>query len=127
MTDEASSRSSTVRWADVERKVGDIKLTPTQVLGYRLFTIVAILIGLLLLVFVGFCFLTWPRQGDIRAMLPPTASADDYAATVRVLRGDWQSDARDLAQLLVIGPFVPLLSAIIGYILGKNDVGGEEE
>jgi hypothetical protein len=118
------AETASVSWRDIEHTLGDVKLTPTQILGYRLFFTITVLLGALVFVVVLDAVLTWPRSGEVAGLLSGLP-ASDRAVALRQLRSDWHSDVRDVAQLLVIGPFVPILSAIVGYLLGRNELSWE--
>lgn len=121
MSRAEQSDDSTISWGDLEKAAGgDAKLTPTQKLGFDLFKWVIGLLGVLIVLATLYALLTWPRASELDDLLrglPP----DARAAALRTARADWHSDVRNFVQLLVIGPFVPILSAIIGYVLGKNE------
>jgi len=109
-----------VTWDEIEHGATDkITLTPTQELGYRLFQIVLIAIAVGAAALTIYAFLTWPRPGEVQGFLSAMEPADQANALLD-LRLAWHSEFRNLAQTLLVGPLVPLLSTIIGYVLGRE-------
>lgn len=108
-----------VTWSDLERDTGKVTLTPTQELGYRLFLTILALIGILFIGLAAYAGLTWPRVGEVSAIVADLPEAEQ-AQALSQLRTDWHREVRETAQTVALGPLVPLLSAIIGYVLGRE-------
>ncbi len=92
-------------------------------LGYRLFKWLLILAFFLLLGLMGYAWWTYPTSADATGLLPPAASLDARLDAVRELRRDWLQQVKDLGQMFVLTPVLPLISAVIGYLFGvrRND------
>jgi len=115
-----AEQAETISWTDVEKGTGKVELTATQMIGFQLFKIVTGLLGALIVILAAYALLTWPRADEVGSLLEGL-EASERAAALRDLRSDWHGEVRSLAQLLVIGPFVPILSAIVGYMFGRNE------
>lgn len=114
-------RSDRVTWGELERGLGRarVKLTPTQELGYRLFVFVVMAIVVGFVAWVAYAWLTWPRGAELGRTLEGLSGAES-AAILQQLRNDWHREIRQTAVTMFVGPLVPLLSAIIGYVLGRE-------
>ncbi|HJT91750.1 MAG TPA: hypothetical protein VJ777_07370 [Mycobacterium sp.] len=103
-----------------ETPTGRAKPTKTlPEIGLYLFQLLAALVALSLVCLVLYGWLTFPRLGEVRKALGPNADVDGLRSW-QEMRGQWSSDLKDLAQLFVVTPLLPLLGTVIGYIFGRQ-------
>jgi hypothetical protein len=92
---------------------------PRMLLGYWVFLwllgLLAVFAGLL----VVYAVCTFPRFSDIQAALANQSQADMLKAYTDA-RSAWVGQFKDIGQLYVISPIVPLLGAVLGYIFGHQ-------
>lgn len=88
----------------------------------QLFRWVMIALGVGALLLAGYGVLTWPTP-DLVANALGDATLAERTAALRELRADWHEQTRQTAAVVLVGPMMTLLSAIIGYVLGRESGG----
>lgn len=63
--------------------------------------------------------MTWPRADEVATVLRDLEPAE-RANALKDLRVAWHDNIRQTAQVVAVGPLVPLLGTIIGYVLGRE-------
>jgi len=88
-------------------------------LGFRIFKWLIALTVFMLLLLVVYGWTTYPNRSDYF----PTSSAGptDPWKAYQDARDSWVTQIKDLGQLFVLTPLVPLMGAVIGYIFGKAE------
>ncbi|GAA0811046.1 hypothetical protein [Spirilliplanes yamanashiensis] len=97
-------------------------------LGYRLFKWLLILAFFLLVGLMGYAWWTYPTTADATALLPAASGLDARLEAIRELRRDWLQQVKDLGQMFVLTPVVPLIAAVVGYLFGvrRSTPSGQE-
>jgi hypothetical protein len=142
----ASASSS--RWR-FEAAVKDTD--PPQVVGYKIFVRLLLLVLLLLGLLTFYAWVSYPKYEEILGLVdsanasalrvtsvPPTTSRNsgspevDYTVAAvnpaeawEQARRAWLTNLKDLGQLFLLTPVFPLIGAVIGYIFGERR--GREE
>lgn len=90
--------------------------------GMKLIAWLLILIGVSLALITLIAIITYPSQADTLKLVGKGSGGETPTAieTYRQLRDDWASTVKDLAQLLVVSLFVPLLATIIGHVFTRS-------
>jgi len=88
-------------------------------LGFVLFSVVAALALVFFTALAALTALTVPTVDMADKLMPQTTDAERLKAYAD-LRSAWLQQTTTLAQLLVFGSLVPVLSTIIGYVLGSE-------
>lgn len=91
---------------------------PRGVLGYRIFKWLLLLVAVFIALLTVYGFLTYPKLADSRTLAGPNG---DAVAAFRQARADWLSSVKDLGQIFLITPVLPLIGAVLGYIFGRNE------
>ena len=87
-------------------------------LGYRIFKWLLTLAIFLFLGLMVYAWWTYPTSAAATALLPTGSGLDDRLLAVRELRRDWLQQVKDLGQMFVLTPVLPLIAAVIGYLFG---------
>lgn len=106
--------------ADKEAGRTDPELSAHQYLGWKLFTWVLIALGVGAALLCGYAIATYP-DGQVIATAVTGLSATERVELLRELRADWHDQVRQTAQVVLIGPLITLLTAIVGYIIGRGE------
>lgn len=77
------------------------------------------LVALVLILIAAYAAMTRPTVDDALTLVP---QADDRYQAYRELRSSWFSEIKDLVQLTVVSLLIPLVSTVIGYTLGRNEL-----
>lgn len=100
------------------RKTGSLReVPPLSRLGYQIFKWLIGLICAFVIVLCLFAVFTYPRLEDIRGLVP---SGTDALGPWREMRAEWMTQFKDLGQLYLVTPILPLLGAVMGYIFGRH-------
>lgn len=91
---------------------------PRGVLGYKIFKWLLLLVGVLLFLLTMYAVFTYPSPSDARLLADDPAGA---AVAYGQLKSDWLSSVKDLGQIFIITPVLPLIGAVLGYIFGKDE------
>ena len=92
-------------------------------LGYRLFKWLLVLAFFLIAGLMGYAWWTYPTTADASALLPASADLAERLDAVRDLRRDWLQQVKDLGQMFVLTPVLPLIAAVVGYLFGVRRSG----
>ncbi|MDQ3914265.1 MAG: hypothetical protein M3285_12625 [Actinomycetota bacterium] len=94
-------------------------------LGYWIFLwlLGLVLVEVALLVLYG--LKTYPRLEEVRELVTADSSIEPLQAW-REMRDEWVVQFKDLGQVFLVNPIVPLLGAVLGYIFGSRQVSGDD-
>ncbi len=59
---------------------------------------------------------TYPKTGEVSAVIGAQTAEQDRVAVYRELRSDWLSTIKDLGLTFTITPVLTLLGTVVGYI-----------
>lgn len=128
MTGEPAARShDQISLVDLEKNAvpnrAAFEIPPRRVVGLKIFKwLLWLVVGMIaLLVLYGWA--TYPRIDEIRSL---AGAGSDATAAYTKARADWVASVKDLGQLFLITPILPLLSAVLGYMFGRNETVGED-
>lgn len=97
----------------------------SQALSDRMFTgaiIFFVIAGLALVFFAGLAVVTgatMPTPAMVNDLMP-TGTADERLQAYHDLHSAWVQQTTTLGQLVLFGSIIPLISTIIGYVLGSE-------
>lgn len=97
-----------------------------RITGVRLFRLTYRLIIGVLIALAIYAFLTYPRTDQLLVLIGEESPVDRLAA-YEAMRRAWFDELIEIVQVLLIGPFVPLLTAIVGYIFGSSGVSNDDD
>lgn len=89
-------------------------------IGYRIFKWLLLLITTLLLLLVVYAWRTYPDATAVDDLLVAGATPPERLAVLEALRSSWLTSVKDLGQMFVLTPVIPLLGAVVGYIFGVS-------
>lgn len=110
-----------ISFEELERDVpsgAKFREMPRGVLGYRIFKWLLLLVAVLLALLTLYAYLTYPDLKDIQALAGRDGDAMNAYSQAR---SDWLSSVKDLGQIFIITPVLPLIGAVLGYIFGRNE------
>lgn len=93
---------------------------PVRRTGLFLFVLVGGITVAVLVVLALYGWWTYPSVTDVAALLEGREEANRLEAWQQE-QANWMQRLRDLAQTFLLTPFVPLLTAIAGYIFGVRE------
>ena len=117
--------SDEVSIQEIEQETGvteEPTLPPLARVGYKIFLWLLLLILLLALLLMIYAWWTYPRLGDVVALVAEQPDVDPLQAW-RDTRAEWVTQFKDLGQLFLVSPVIPLLGAVLGYIFGRQQAG----
>lgn len=123
----AEGSQAQISLADVEKNAvpnrAAFQIPPRRVVGLKIFKwLLWLVVGMIaLLVLYGWA--TYPRIDEIRSL---AGTGADATAAYTKARADWVASVKDLGQLYLITPILPLLSAVLGYMFGRNETVAED-
>lgn len=88
--------------------------------GVRLFRWVLVLVGVIALVVGLYAAVSFPYDHQVSPLLKDMPPGERLAAW-KEIRADWRTGLIQFTQTILIAPFVPLLTAIVGYIFGSRE------
>jgi hypothetical protein len=88
-------------------------------IGLTAFRWVVAVTAAALVLLAGFGILTYPRLEEVERM----AGGATAISVHRELTGEWFARIKDLGQLFILTPLLPLLGVILGYIFGREQQG----
>jgi hypothetical protein len=91
---------------------------PRTVLGYLIFKWLLLLIGILLGLLTVYGVLSYPSISDARSL---AGASGDAGVILQQAKAEWVSSIKDLGQIFLITPVLPLLGAVLGYIFGRHE------
>ena len=94
------------------------KELPRGVLGYRIFKWLLLVVAVFIALLTLYGFLTYPKLAYSQTLAGPHG---DAVAAFREARADWLTSVKDLGQMFLITPILPLIGAVLGYIFGRNE------
>ena len=98
------------------------KEIPIRRLGREIFLWLLALVALELILLSMYAFWTFPGIGDVAQM---TEAAADRNKNWTEARSAWVASLKDLGQIYLLTPVLPLIGAVIGYMFGRQQVGSE--
>lgn len=122
--DSAARKNKTAIFATLDKeepgaKVASEWFKDRTFTGAILFFVVA---GLALVFFIGLCLVTWatlPSAGMISELMP-SGNALDRLQAYQDLHNAWVQQTTTLGQLVLFGSVIPVISTIVGYVLGSE-------
>lgn len=123
----AGGSHAQISLADVEKNAvpnrAAFQIPPRRVVGLKIFKwLIWLVVGMTaLLVLYGWA--TYPRIEEIRSL---AGTGPEAIAAYSKARADWVASVKDLGQLFLITPILPLLSAVLGYMFGRNETVAED-
>lgn len=123
----AEGSQAQISLADVEKnavpKRAAFQIPPRRVVGLKIFKwLMWLVVGMMaILVFYGWA--TYPRIDEIRSL---AGTRPEGIAAYTEARAAWVASVKDLGQLYLITPILPLLSAVLGYMFGRNETVAED-
>ena len=110
---------------DVDNVAGEVERLDELDLrraGVNLFYVVVAALGfvcLCLMFYVGF---TYPQPADFAALFDDLPPAERVVA-VQDATDRWRAHLIEIVQIGLVGPFIPLMTAILGYLFGTQKAG----
>jgi hypothetical protein len=89
-------------------------------IGYRMFKWLLALTIVLVVGLSMYAWLTYPSPESVRRLLGEETPSAERLQALRTLRGDWLASVKDLGQMFLLTPILPLLGAVAGYIFGVS-------
>ncbi len=111
---------------DVESTTFPRKATfsmPRRMMGLKIFKWLLWLVVGMVVLLAWYGWATFPRVGEFRSLAGHGPSA---LAAYSKARADWVSSVKDLGQLFIVTPVLPLLSAVLGYMFGRNEADSND-
>lgn len=94
-------------------------------LGYWIFLWLLGLVVVLVALLVLYGLKTYPRLAEVRELVTADSSIEPLQAW-REMRDEWVVQFKDLGQVFLVNPIVPLLGAVLGYIFGSRQASGDD-
>ena len=91
---------------------------PRSVLGYRIFKWLFLLVTGLFVAVITYAVLTYPQEETILRL---AGKETDLVSVYKQARADWLDSVKDLGQTFLLAPLLPLLTAVLGYIFGRDE------
>lgn len=98
------------------------QVPPLAQLGYKIFRYLLLLIAFVGVLLVVYALTTYPSQDEIQEIIGNAEGVEALQAW-RETRAEWVDQFKDLGQLFLVTPIVPLLGAVLGYIFGRQQAG----
>lgn len=112
--------------ADVENRVPNraaFQIPPRRLVGLMIFKWLLWLVAGMIALLVLYGWATYPRIDEIRSL---AGAGLEATAAYTEARAAWVASIKDLGQLYLITPILPLLSAVLGYMFGRNETVAED-
>jgi hypothetical protein len=95
---------------------------PTLVIiGWRVFLVLVAFIGVSYLVMAVFAWSIYPHLSAFGTeMNTPELCASGTVARWRNAHEQWLATIKELGQLFIVTPLLPLLGAVLGYVFGRE-------
>ena len=111
---------------DVEEKVSAkaaFQIPHRRVVGLQIFKwLLWLVVGMIILLTL-YAWATFPRISEIKEI---AGTGPEATVAYAKARADWSASVKDLGQLFLITPVFPLLSAVLGYMFGRNEAVPED-
>lgn len=95
---------------------------PLAQLGYKIFKWLLLLIAVVAALLSVYALTTYPSLQEVQNLTAGQQDVDALQAW-RETRSEWVDQFKDLGQLFLVTPIVPLLGAVLGYIFGRQQAG----
>jgi hypothetical protein len=121
----SSAASTTVSVEDLEAELppSTTKEISTTEFGYKVFKWLLCLVGLLFLALALFATVTYPSLAEAKALAGPQGNVGTALGDART---QWFSQVKDVGQLFLVTPVLPLLGTVLGYMFGRNETARTE-
>lgn len=105
---------------------------PLRVIGWRAFQLLVGFVGLSLAALAVFAWSTYPSLPEVMAAMaepagpvvtsaqPCEVAGPDAASLWSQARTEWLAGIKELGQMFVLTPLLPLLGTVLGYIFGRE-------
>jgi hypothetical protein len=124
----STGKPAEVRFTQIEDETGikeNPKVPPLAQLGFSIFKYLILLFGLVAFVLALYAVATYPRLESVLRFVNEESDLDALKAW-RETRAEWFSQFKDMGQLFLVTPIVPLLGAVLGYIFGRQQAQSGE-
>jgi hypothetical protein len=91
-----------------------------------LFLTLSILIGVAFVLLAGFGWATYPHLSAVARAYGPGHGIEAFAAWHEAQK-EWFANLKDVGQLFVVTPLLPLLGTVLGYTFGRREAPSNNE
>lgn len=104
--------------------------------GWWAFRMLLAFVGVSYLVLALFAWRTYPASRDsvdvgavnMAAQVPqPAAPELEDTVRLREARAEWLAEVKELGQMFILTPVLPLLGAVLGYLFGREQRAASSE